>query len=283
MKNIMVLEGFSHVLLEVAISLLPLIIIFLLFQFLFLKLPLEEIKRLAIGICLSFVGLSLFLQGVQIGFLPAGTLLGEQLGKLDYNWVVIPIGLLLGLVTVIAEPLVRVLNYEVEKVSAGHISQRLMMYTLSAGVSIAVALAMARIVYGIPLLYILAPGYLLALILIRYTSPTFVSVAFDSGTVATGPMTATFILALAVGVASGTTGRDPLMDGFGLVAIVALSPVLSVLLLLTRFWFDLDESGLKLYPFLVLLEFPAVFSARVYRRRVRAEWCPLLLRLLLPH
>ncbi|MDI9449132.1 MAG: DUF1538 domain-containing protein [Bacillota bacterium] len=231
MKNIMVLEGFSHVLLEVAISLLPLIIIFLLFQFLFLKLPLEEIKRLAIGICLSFVGLSLFLQGVQIGFLPAGTLLGEQLGKLDYNWVVIPIGLLLGLVTVIAEPLVRVLNYEVEKVSAGHISQRLMMYTLSAGVSIAVALAMARIVYGIPLLYILAPGYLLALILIRYTSPTFVSVAFDSGTVATGPMTATFILALAVGVASGTTGRDPLMDGFGLVAIVALSPVLSVLLL----------------------------------------------------
>mgnify|MGYP000894918341 CR=1 FL=1 len=231
MKNIIVFEGFSHILMEVAISLLPLIIIFLLFQFLFLKLPPEEIKRIIIGICLSFAGLSLFLQGVQIGFLPAGTLLGEQLGKLDYNWVVIPIGLLLGLVTVIAEPAVRVLNYEVEKVSAGHIKQKLMLYTLSAGVAIAVALAMARIIIGIPLIYILAPGYLIALIMARYSSPTFVSLAFDSGGVATGPMTATFIMALAVGVASGTAGRDPLMDGFGLIALVALSPILSVLLL----------------------------------------------------
>lgn len=141
-------------------------------------------------------------------FFARGHIIREQLGKLDYNWVVILIGFLLGLVTVIAEPLVRVLNYEVEKVSAGHISQRLMMYTLAIGVSIAVAVAMARIIYGIPLLYILAPGYLLALILIRYTSPTFVPVAFDSGTVVTGPMTATFILALA-GSGIWYSGQDP--------------------------------------------------------------------------
>ncbi len=105
------------------------------------------------------------------------------------------------------------------------------MFTLSIGVAIAVALAMARIVYGIPLMYILIPGYAIALIMIRYTSPTFVSVAFDSGGVASGTMTVTFVLAMAVGVATGIEGRDPLLDGFGVVGLVALTPILSVLLL----------------------------------------------------
>lgn len=231
MKDIIIFKGFSCVLQEVAMSLLPLLIIFLLFQFLLLKLPQEEVKRILIGICFSFIGLSLFLQGVHAGFLPTGTLLGEQLARLRFNWVAIPIGLLVGLVTVLAEPAVRILTHEVEKVSGGHINQQIMLYTLSAGVAISIGMAMARIIYGIPLLYLLAPGYLLALLMIKYSPPNFISVAFDSGAVATGPMAATFTMALAVGVASGTAGRDPLMDGFGLIAMATLAPILSVLLL----------------------------------------------------
>jgi hypothetical protein len=230
-REILIFKGFTAVLQEVAAALLPLLIIFLLFQFLLLRLPQEEVKRILIGTFLSFIGLSLFLQGVHVGFLPAGTLLGEKLAGLRYSWMAIPIGLLVGLVTVLAEPAVRILTHEVEKVSGGYISQQIMLYTLSAGVSISIGLAMARIIYGIPFLYIVVPGYLLALLMFRYTPPTFVSVAFDSGAVATGPMAATFSMALAVGVASGTPGRDPLMDGFGLVAMATLAPILSVLLL----------------------------------------------------
>jgi hypothetical protein len=135
------------------------------------------------------------------------------------------------LAATIAEPAVRILNYQVEKVSGGYISQKTMLYTLSIGVAVSVAMAMIRIVYGIPLMYMLVPGYLLALILIRFSSTTFVSVAFDSGGVATGPMTVTFVMALAVGAASGIEGRDPLLDGFGMIALVALAPILSVLVL----------------------------------------------------
>jgi hypothetical protein len=231
MKDIIIFEGILHVFQEVALAMLPLIIIFFVFQIALIKMPWDRVKQILIGIFLSFLGVSLFLQGVQIGFLPTGSSIGEHIGKSDYSWVLIPLGLMLGFVITIAEPAVRVLNYEVEKVSGGYVSQRIMLYTLSIGVAVSVALAMIRIIYGIPLLYIVIPGYTIALILIRYSSPTFVSIAFDSGGAATGPMTVTFIMAMAVGVATGTEGRDPLLDGFGLVALVALAPILSVLLL----------------------------------------------------
>jgi len=226
-----VFKGFGHVTLEVFEAFLPLLVIFIIFQFLFLKLPREMLSQILGGMFLAFVGLVLFLQGVKVGFLPTGGTMGEHLGKLSYNWVIIPIGLVLGLAATIAEPAVRILNYQVEKVSGGYISQKTMLYTLSIGVAVSVAMAMIRIVYGIPLMYMLVPGYLLALILIRFSSTTFVSVAFDSGGVATGPMTVTFVMALAVGAASGIEGRDPLLDGFGMIALVALAPILSVLVL----------------------------------------------------
>lgn len=230
MKDLVIFEGFLHVIQEVAIALMPLVVMLFICQFL-LRLPWDEIRNILMGIFLSFVGLSLFLQGVGIGFMPTGLSIGEYLGKVDYNWVVIPIGLLLGLVTAVAEPAVRVLVHEVEEVSGGFVSQRMMLCALAIGVAVSVGLAMARIIYGIPLMYILIPGYTIALIMMRYTSSTFLSVAFDSGGVATGPMTDTFILALSVGVATGIEGRDPLLDGFGLIALVALAPILSVLLL----------------------------------------------------
>lgn len=231
MMEMAVFQGFGYTLLEVAEAFAPLVVIFLVFQILFLRLPAEAVKRILIGMAMAFLGLALFLQGVKAGFMPTGMALGEVLGRLPDVWLIVPIGLLLGFVATVAEPAVRIVSYEVEKVSGGYIPQKVLLYTISIGVAVAVGLAMLRILYGIPLLYILLPGYTLALALIRLSSPTFVSVAFDSGGVATGPMAVTFIMALAVGVAAGVEGRDPLVDGFGMIALVALAPILSVLIL----------------------------------------------------
>lgn len=229
--TIHVFKGFSHVLLEVTFALIPLIIFFLFFQVFFLKLDRKKLVNIGKGIVLSFLGLAFFLQGVHVGFFPVGELIGEKLGSLSYRWVLIPIGFLFGFVATFAEPAVRILNHEVEKVSGGYISQKVMLYTLSIGVAVSIALSMVRILVGIPLWYFIIPGYLIALILMYFSSKRFTAIAFDSGGVATGPMTVTFILAIAVGVASVIEGRDPLLDGFGMIALVALSPIISVLTL----------------------------------------------------
>ncbi|GAE30571.1 DUF1538 domain-containing protein [Halalkalibacter hemicellulosilyticus] len=226
-----IFEGFAETILEVTFALIPLLIFFLVFQFIFLKLTRKKLFRIFIGIALSFIGLTLFLQGVHVGFFPAGELMGEKLGELNYNWVVIPVGFLLGFVATFAEPAVRILNTQVEKVSSGYISERMMLYTLSIGVACSIALSMFRILSGFPLWYVIIPGYLLVMILMFFSTNTFIAIAFDSGGVATGPMTVTFILAIAVGIASVIEGRDPLMDGFGMIALVALAPILSVLIL----------------------------------------------------
>ena len=138
---------------------------------------------------------------------------------------------MLGFVATFAEPAVRVLNLEVDKVSGGYIPSKLMLYTLSIGVAISIALAMARILFGLPLWYFIGPGYLLALGMMLYSTETFTAIAFDAGGVATGPMTVTFILAIALGFSEKLDGRDPMIDGFGMIAIVALAPILSVLTL----------------------------------------------------
>ncbi|MCK0473075.1 DUF1538 domain-containing protein [Halalkalibacter sp. APA_J-10(15)] len=226
-----IFAGFEETIFEVTFALIPLLIFFLVFQFIFLKLNKKKLFRIFIGIVLSFTGLTLFLQGVHVGFFPAGELMGEKLGELSYNWVVIPVGFLLGFVATFAEPAVRILNNQVEKVSSGYISERMMLYTLSIGVACSIALSMFRILSGFPLWYVIIPGYLLVMILMFFSSNTFIAIAFDSGGVATGPMTVTFILAIAVGIASVIEGRDPLMDGFGMIALVALAPILSVLIL----------------------------------------------------
>lgn len=224
-------SGFGEVLIEVFWALAPLTVVFLIFQLFFLKLPRERVIRILSGMLLAFWGLALFLQGVYAGFFPVGMVLGETLGALPEIWILVPIGFLLGFVATVAEPAVRVLNYKVAQVSAGYIREKVLLYTLSIGVGVSVALAMVRIIYGFPLWYILVPGYVLALVMVRFSSPNFVSVAFDSGGVATGPITVTFVMTLVVGVAMAMEGRDPLIDGFGMVALVALTPILSVMLL----------------------------------------------------
>lgn len=229
--NVTIFEGFSEIVLEVALALLPLMIFFAVFQFFFLKLEKKRIVNIVKGMILSFIGLAFFLQGVHVGFFPAGEMMGEKLGELSFSWVLIPIGFVLGFVATFAEPAVRILNEQVEKVSGGYISEKVMLYTLSIGVGVSIALSMLRILVGFPLWYYIIPGYTLVIVLMFLTSKTFTAIAFDAGGVATGPMTVTFILAIAVGVASVTEGRDPLMDGFGMIALVALAPILSVLTL----------------------------------------------------
>ncbi len=231
MSNIKVFTGFGHILIEVAWAFIPLLLLFAIFQIFYLKLPKRKLLSISKGLALTYAGLALFLQGVYVGFLPAGQAMGVALGSLSYNWVLVPVGLVLGFVATFAEPAVRVLKYEVGKASGGYIPEEILLYTVSLGVAVSIALSMGRILLGIPLWYFIIPGYLIALVMIRFSSATFVAIAFDSGGVATGPMTVTFILAMTLGVASGIEGRNPLLDGFGMIALVALAPILSVLIL----------------------------------------------------
>ena len=229
--DVKIFYGFTDVLLEVSMALIPLLLFFLFFQVFMLKLPWKKVKDIIIGVILTFIGLSFFLQGVHVGFLPVGREIGDIVGDWEHQWILIPVGFLLGFVATFAEPAVRVLNLEVDKVTGGYIPNKLMLYTLSIGVAISISLAMARIIYGIPLWYFIGPGYLLALGMMIYSTETFTAIAFDAGGVATGPMTVTFILAIALGFSETLEGRDPLIDGFGMIALVALAPILSVLTL----------------------------------------------------
>jgi len=220
---------FGEVLIEVVMALGPLLLFFAIFQVFFLKLPGSYVVNLLKGVAFSFLGLVLFLQGVKVGFLPAGASMGEILGAWNQKWVLIIIGFVFGFVATIAEPAVRILSFEVEKSSNGAIRGRVIMITLALGVAVFVALGMVRIIHGIPIHYLLIPGYVIALIMLKFTDPTFIAIAFDAGGVATGPMTVTFVMAMAVGIATVMEHRSPIVDGFGLIALVALAPILSVM------------------------------------------------------
>lgn len=225
-----ILQGFDHVLAEVLTAVSPVLVLFLIFLLVF-KLPKNMLLTLFKGVLFAFAGLALFLQGVKVGFLPVGMQMGSILGGLPHRWILIPLGFILGFVATLAEPAVRILSSQVEKSSSGYIRSNIILFTLCFAVGIFIALGMTRVVYGIPFYYIIIPGYLLAIILMFFSKPSFTAIAFDSGGVATGPMTVTFIMALAVGAADQIEGRDAVIDGFGLVALVALAPIIMVMLL----------------------------------------------------
>lgn len=231
MGSVEVFTDFDKVLIDSALALLPFVAVFLIFQVFFIRLSAQRLLGIGIGILFSYIGLSLFLQGVHIGFIEMGNEMGEALGNMSYRWVLIPIGFLFGFTATFAEPAIRILNYEVEKASSGYIPKNVLLMTLSLGVAVSVALSMTRIIYGLSLIYFIAPGYLTAIILSFFSKDTFTSIAFDSGGVATGPMTVTFVLALTIGITGAIEGRDPLQEGFGMIALVALAPILSVLIL----------------------------------------------------
>lgn len=229
--NVTIFKGITDVMVEVTFALVPLIIFFLIAQLAFLRMPWKRVIDIIKGIILAFIGLTLFLQGVHVGFEPVGKLMGEVLGSKTYRWILIPIGFLLGFVATIAEPAIRILNHEVDKVSGGYIPKKVLLYTLCIGVGISIALAMLRLLVGIPIIWFILPGYIIALIMVHFSTPTFTAVAFDAGGVATGPMTVTFIMAIALGVGEVMVDRDPMIDSFGMIALVALAPILSVLTL----------------------------------------------------
>lgn len=221
------LHGFPEYMKEVALGLLPVVVFFAIFQIFSLHLKKDALIRLVVGIAYTYVGLVLFLTGVNVGFMPAGNYLGDAIAKLPYNWVLIPIGMVVGYFIVAAEPAVHVLNKQVEEVTGGAIPQRAMSLSLSIGVAVSVGLAMTRVLTGISILWFLLPGYAVALILSRKVPKIFTAIAFDSGGVASGPMTATFLLPFAMGACSAL-GGDVLTDAFGIVAMVAMTPLVAI-------------------------------------------------------
>lgn len=215
---------------EVAISLAPILAVFVIFQLISRRYKKRQIKKIMIGLLYTFVGLFVFLCGVNVGFAPVGSQLGSNLASLDYNWVLIPIGMLIGYYIVKAEPAIQVLNRQVESVTDGAISVKAMNRAMSLGVSISVGLAMMRILTGISIAWIIIPGYLIALVMSRFVPKIFVGIAFDSGGVASGPMTSTFLLPLSIGTCIAVEG-NPMTDAFGVVALVALTPLIAIQLM----------------------------------------------------
>ena len=212
---------------EVAIALAPIAAFFVGSQLTILHLPGREVLRIAAGLLYTYVGLTLFLTGVNVGFMPMGNYLGQALAGMEQRWLLVPLGMLMGYFVVEAEPAVHVLSRQVYELTAGAIPQRALGLSLSVGVSVSVGLAMLRILTGVPILWLLMPGYALALVLMPFVPPIFTSIAFDSGGVASGPMTATFLLPMAMG-ACAAVGGDMATDAFGVVAMVAMTPLITL-------------------------------------------------------
>jgi len=223
-------HDFPHYMMEVAIALLPIVAFFVIFQVTMLHLNGREVFRIAAGLLYTYFGLALFLTGVNVGFMPMGNYLGQALGGMDVRWLLVPIGMLIGYFVVSAEPAVHVLSKQVYELTSGAIPQKALGLSLSIGVSVSVGLSMLRIITGIHILYLLIPGYLVALGLMFFVPPIFTSIAFDSGGVASGPMTATFLLPLAMG-ACIAVGGDVATDAFGVVAMVAMTPLITIQIL----------------------------------------------------
>lgn len=224
------LQAFPTYFSEVAVCLAPIALFFLVFQVVSLRLDKRRLIKIAIGFAYTYLGLVLFLTGVNVGFMPAGNYLGQMIARLDFNWILIPIGMLIGYFIVAAEPAVHVLNKQVEEITSGAIPARAMQISLSIGVCVSIGLAMIRVLTGISILWFLVPGYVIAIALGFFVPKIFTSIAFDSGGVASGPMTATFLLPFAMG-ACDALGGNIVTDAFGVVAMVAMTPLITIQIL----------------------------------------------------
>ena len=212
---------------EIAVSLLPIVVFFGLFQFFSLKLKKRPLIKILVGLFYTYIGLVLFLTGVNVGFMPAGNYLGQMIAALPYRWIIIPIGMVIGYFIVMAEPAVYVLTKQVEELTDGAIEGKVMKTGLSISVAVSVGLAMLQVLTGISIFYLLVPGYVAAILLSFFVPKIFTAVAFDSGGVASGPMTATFLLPFATG-ACLSVGGDIVADAFGVVAMVAMTPLITI-------------------------------------------------------
>lgn len=215
---------------EVLLSLVPILWVFLIFQWLTHRYHGLQIKRIIVGFGYTYIGLVLFLCGASVGFAPVGAYLGKELAGLSLRWILVPIGALIGYYIVKAEPAIQVLNHQVEAVTNGAISVKMMNRCMQIGVAASVGLAMLRVLTGISIQWFVIPGYIIALVLSRLVPDIFIGIAFDSGGVASGPMTSTFLLPLSIGVCEAL-GGNLMTDAFGVVALVALTPLIAIQLM----------------------------------------------------
>lgn len=213
---------------EVAIALGLIVAFFLVLQFVALKLSKTKLLQMGFGICYTFIGLVVFLTAVAVGFMPVGFQLGRELAEMPR--VLVASGFVIGMVVVLAEPAVHVLNKQVEEITDGLVTKRSMLIALSVGVGISIGLSMLRIIIGFPIIYYLIPGYFLSLGLSFFVPKLYTAIAFDSGGVASGPLTSSFILPLAIGACSVIhDGGDSILSyAFGIVAMVAMTPLITI-------------------------------------------------------
>ncbi len=215
---------------EVLGAVLPITIFFLLYNFIALHLSMRQLAKICFGLVYTAAGLTVFLTGVNVGFMPMGQEIGNILAGSSHAWVLVPLAAVIGYFIVSAEPAVHVLKHQVEDITNGGISARTMGIALAIGVSVSAGVSLLRVLTGIPLLYILLPCYIVALAISFFVPSIFTAVSFDSGGVASGPMTTTFLLPLAQGACDAMNG-NLLKDAFGVVAMVAMTPLLTIQLL----------------------------------------------------
>lgn len=223
-------QGFPTYMKEMAVSLLPIVLFFGVFQIISRDIKKKALIKILIGLAYTYVGLVLFLTGVNVGFMPAGNYLGQVIAGLPYSFIIVPIGMLIGYFIVQAEPAVFVLTKQVEEITSGAISAKAMGTSLSIGVAVSIGLSMIRVLTGISIMWFVIPGYAIALLLTFFVPKIFTAIAFDSGGVASGPMTATFLLPLAMG-ACNAVGGNIITDAFGVVAMVAMTPLITIQIL----------------------------------------------------
>jgi hypothetical protein len=216
---------------SVAVAVTPLVVVFLVFQALVLRLPAREIVQVLSGTVVAAAGLVLFLVGVGLAFLPFGRLIGEAMTTLANPVPIFLIGFALGFVTSWGEPAVRILANEIESASSGYLHSKIIVVAICSGVAVVVGVGLLFNHYLVPLSYLLIVGYGVAVAAIFFTEKGFVGIAADAGGVATGPLSNSFLLALAIGAASTVHSQNSLMHGFGLVALVALAPILAIMVL----------------------------------------------------
>ncbi|ACL19202.1 uncharacterized protein DUF1538 [Desulfitobacterium sp. LBE] len=231
---------------EIFIALLPIMFMFFLFQKISFKLSSKAYRKVLKGLVYTFIGLVLFLTGVNAGFMEVGSKIGYNVAVLDSKWIIVVIGFILGLVVILAEPAVYVLTHQIEDVTSGYVKRPVVLIALSIGVAFAVSLSMIRILIpGLQLWHFLLPGYVVSILMMYFVPKLFVGMAFDAGGVASGPMTATFILAFAQGAAEAIEGANVMVDGFGVIAMVAMTPIIALQTLGFIFKMKSVKEGLK--------------------------------------
>jgi len=221
----------GHTAKEVAIALGMIVAFFSICQVAFLKLPRRKLLKIAVGVAFTYVGLVMFLTGVNVGFMPIGYKLGTLLASI-HPALLVALGLVMGVLVVLAEPAIHVLNAQVDEVTGGSVSKRSLMTGLCVGVGLSIALSVIRIIFDFSLVYYIIPGYFISLALSLFVPPVYTAIAFDSGGVASGPMTSCFILPFATGICVALQGPDAVLrDAFGVVALVAMTPLITIQLL----------------------------------------------------